>query len=287
VYGQVAVVTGAGSGIGRATAHRLVRDGYRVVCADLNERSGLETVRLAGGSAVRGDVVFARADVCVEHDVDALVNVALERFGALSLMVNNAGIGGAFGRLVDTAVEDWDQTFAVLVRGVFLGTRAAAREFVRAGTGGVIVNVASLAAYSGSLAPHAYSSAKAAVLNFTRSAASELAPLGIRVVAVSPGVLATSLTTSANSAYLAALDRAQPWPEHGRADDVAGAVAYLAGPDGRFVTGTDLIIDGGLSAAGPGAEFLARLGIDPRGAAGMDHGATGRSTVVRRPPARG
>src|SRR3954447_20025298 len=161
---RVAVVTGGCSGIGRATVLRLLDDGWSVVVGDLGEAP-------AESEHERLQVVMC--DVTVPEQVEALVAAAGERFGGLDAMVNNAGSPGAFGRITDIAVEDWDRTFAVLVRGVFLGTRYAARAFAAAGHGGAIVNVASVAGLSGGVGPQAYSASKAAVINLTQTTAVE------------------------------------------------------------------------------------------------------------------
>jgi NAD(P)-dependent dehydrogenase (short-subunit alcohol dehydrogenase family) len=151
-----------------------------------------------------------------------------------------------------TSVEEWDDTFAVLVRGVFLGTKHGARAMVDLNSHGTIINVASVAAMSGGDAPIAYSSAKAAVVNMTRAAAVELAQHRIRVNCVCPGAIRTPLLESGLPADPEAiLKTLQPWPDPGSPDDLASAALFLATDDSRFVTGTTLVVDGGLQAAGP------------------------------------
>lgn len=240
---RVAVVTGGGSGIGQATVRRLSADGWAVVVGDLDIRPVQLSDRVAA----------MRCDVADETEVAALVAEAGRRFGGIGAMVNNAGFPGAFGRITDIDVADWDRTFAVLVRGVFLGTKHAARMFAAAGHGGAIVNIASTAGLSGGVGPQAYSAAKAAVISLTQTTAVELARHRVRVNAVAPGPVLTPILRDASGETGRAeelLADTQPWPEHGTAEDVAGAVAYLVGPDSGFVTGHTLVVDGGQTAAG-------------------------------------
>ncbi|WP_064745388.1 SDR family NAD(P)-dependent oxidoreductase [Pseudonocardia acaciae] len=278
---DAAVVTGGGSGIGRATVLRLLAAGRPVVLAEVNERSAEETLRLAGDAPVE----WVRTDVRSEDDVAAALEFARERFGRLGCVVNNAGVGGAFGPITELDSDDWDYTFQILVRAVFYGLKHGARIMREQGGGGSVVNVASVAAFSSGLGPTAYSSAKAAVINLTRCAAAELAPDRIRVNAVCPGAIHTPLLvadrTEGAEERLAGM---QPWPDHGRPDHIAAAIAFLAGEDAGFVTGESLVVDGGMIAAGPGPLLAEKFGTDPRlrGLVGVNHGSTGRESVVRR-----
>jgi NAD(P)-dependent dehydrogenase (short-subunit alcohol dehydrogenase family) len=196
-------------------------------------------------------------------------------------VVNNAGIGGAFGPITDLEVADWDATFAVLVRGVFLGIKHGARV-MKAQGGGAIVNTGSIAGISGGSGPQAYSAAKAAVLNLTRAAALELAPHRIRVNSVSPGVIRTPLAESGGKDVRAAMQDIQPWPDPGEPDHIARVMAFLAGDDAAFVTGENIVVDGGLLAGG--ARLDDRIGGNPalRGLAGINRGSTGERHTVRR-----
>jgi NAD(P)-dependent dehydrogenase (short-subunit alcohol dehydrogenase family) len=283
---KVAVVTGGGNGIGRATVLRFLAEGARgVVVADLNETTGGETLALADRQGDGGRARFLRTDVAQEPDVAAAVDLAVREFGRLDCIFNNAGIAGAFGPIDQVGVEDWDQTFAVLVRGVFAGTKHATRVFKQQGQGGVILNTASVAGLAGGDGPQAYSAAKAAVVNFTRAVAIELAPFRIRAVAICPGGINTPLLHRGDPASMGQmLDRLQPWPEHGRPEDIAAAALYLASDEARFVTGTALVVDGGLTAGGGNsmrslghAEVMLATG-------GMDFGTTGLDVRVRTIP---
>jgi NAD(P)-dependent dehydrogenase (short-subunit alcohol dehydrogenase family) len=284
--GRVAMITGGGSGMGRATVLRFLDEGARVVVADLNEASGAHTLELAAGRGAGERVRFLRTDVSREPDVQAAVQAAVDGFGRLDCVFNNAGIAGAIGSVMETEVEDWDFTFAVLVRGVFLGVKHAALAMKELGRGGSIVNTASVAGLSGGAGPLAYSAAKAAVINLTRAAARELAEHRIRVNAICPGGINTPLLHRGNEALMKErLERLQPWPSAGQGEHIAGAALFLASDDAEFVTGEALVVDGGLTAAGPD---LPRRWREEKGPAtafefvGLDKGTTGEPPVVRR-----
>ncbi|UGT55147.1 SDR family NAD(P)-dependent oxidoreductase [Nocardia asteroides] len=278
-----AVVTGGGSGIGRAIALRLLREGYGVVVADLHADAGRETVRLAEVEGLGESIVFEQVDVTVETDVERAVTVAVSRFDHLSIMVNNAGVPGAFGPLTEVDAKDWDFTLAVLLRGVFLGTKHAARAFLAQGGSGVVINMASAAGYTAGLATHAYSAAKSAVIAFTRTSALELAPHRVRVVAISPGVIPTPLSGLQNEDLASVLDKAQPWPAHGTSEHVAGVVAFAVSSDAEFITGESIVVDGGFLTHGPGAGFLDQVGLTAPKRAGIRYTSAqvGATTEVR------
>ena len=211
------------------------------------------------------------------------VETAVAEFKQLDIICNNAGIGGAFGSVTDIEVEDWDETFAVLVRGVFLGVKHATRQFRTQGWGGAIVNTASVAGMSGGGSPMAYAAAKSAVINLTRAAALELAEDRIRVNAVCPGLINTPLANQGRADLTQAQNRMQPWPELGQPEDIANAMLYLASDEAKFVTGEALVVDGGLVAAGPSPTGL--KGVSPDGWVGMNRGTTGQGPTVRQRPA--
>jgi NAD(P)-dependent dehydrogenase (short-subunit alcohol dehydrogenase family) len=221
--------------------------------ADLNAQTGAETLALARHAGHSDRVRFQRCDVAEERDIEATIAGAVAAFGRLDCLMNNAGVGGAIGPLIHTTVDDWDRTFAVLVRGVFLGTKHAARVMTTHRQGGTIINTASIAGLSAGAGPTAYSSCKAAVINFTHAAAVELAAEKIRVNAICPGAILTPLTHRGHAAELEPLLRqAQPWPEAGRPEDIADVAVFLASEESRFITGAYLVVDGGLTALGPG-----------------------------------
>ncbi|HEX7168974.1 MAG TPA: SDR family oxidoreductase [Acidimicrobiales bacterium] len=297
--GRVAVVTGGASGIGRATVIRLLDEGASVVAADYNAATGAALVDDVAASAAGAEkrLRFVRTDVSVEADVAAAVSTALADFGRLDVMVNNAGVAGAFGPVEAIEVDDWDWTFGVLVRGVFVGVKHAARAFKAQGEGGAIVNTASVAGLRAGAGPLAYSTAKAGVINLTRGAALELAEDRVRVNCVCPGGINTPLLNQGvnEQAVGSLLDQVQPWPDHGRPDDIAAAICFLASDDARFVTGEALVVDGGLTisgglrlpgAGGAGGRSMASFGagMAPPGTTGVSKGSTGEAPVLR-PPA--
>lgn len=243
----VVVVTGGASGIGEATARALVAEGGKVVIADLQEDRGTALVKELG-DAVR----FHRTDVTREQDIAAAVELAVTEFGSLTGMVNNAGIVGSIGSIMDASVEDYDRTMAILSRGVFLGMKHAARA-MRDG-GGAIVSLASTAGILGGQGPHVYTMAKHGVIGITKSAASELAQYGIRVNAVAPGGTVTPMTDAlgdnnpdTTAAFIA---EASPLGIACMPEDVAAAILYLLSNEARYVSGHTLTVDAGLTTAG-------------------------------------
>ena len=275
---STAVVTGGGGGIGRAATERFLRDGYAVVVGDLNPDRGRELItELDAGDRLR----FLEVDVSVERDMESLVAAAVESFGGVDVMFNNAGIGGACGPITEQSVEEWDATFAVNMRSVFLGTKHAARAMIEGERGGSIINTASIAGSTGGGGPQAYSATKAGVLSLTKTSAVELAPHRIRVNAVSPGAIYTELLHRGRPEFTDSWrEQIQPWPDRGTAEAIADVVAWLASDESRFVTGAEVLADGGVIAAAPRLvdHDLAHL----RTMSGMAWGNTGRSAEVRR-----
>jgi NAD(P)-dependent dehydrogenase (short-subunit alcohol dehydrogenase family) len=282
---RVAVITGGASGMGRATALRFLDEGARVVIADMNEASGKETLELAAARGAADRIRFLRTDVAIEDDVVAMIQLALSDFGRLDIVFNNAGIGGAIGSILETEVEDWDFTFAVLVRGVFLGIKHGAAALRELGRGGSIINTASVAGLSGGGGPIAYSAAKAAVVNLGRAASLELAEHLIRVNTICPGGINTPLIHRGNEeAAKQILENLQPWPAVGQGEHIAGAALFLASDDSEFVTGESLVVDGGLTAMGPNLPRRMRENRPdaPFQFVGVDKGTTGEAPVIRR-----
>jgi glucose 1-dehydrogenase len=236
---KVVVVTGAGSGMGRATALRLAAKGARVVAADVNEAGLAEVVRAAEG-VVRPEV----ADVADRAAVDALVGAAVEAFGRIEGMVANAGVG--LGKsFLDTSEEELDAVFDVNLKGVFFCGQAAARAMVAAGGGGRIVNVAST--YAEVTAPDraAYSASKGAVRMLTKAMALDLAPHGITVNAVGPGWIRTGMNPLDDPDRVRELEETIPLGRIGTPEDVAGVIEFLLSDAASYVTGTTTFVDGG------------------------------------------
>lgn len=248
--GKRAVVTGAASGIGRATALRLADEGASVLVGDIDEAGGEALAAESGGR-----ILFQRADVTDDAQIAALMATAGQA-GGLDLLVNNAGAGGAREKIGEIAADDWDRTQALLLRSVALGIRHAT-SWMEARGGGAIVNISSVSAMGSGYAPIAYSTAKAGVLHLSRVAAAELAARNIRVNAVLPGFIVTNIFTSAvgvpadqveavKGMIATGAAKAQPVARAGRPEDIAAAVSYLLSDDAGFVTGTSLLVDGGM-----------------------------------------
>jgi NAD(P)-dependent dehydrogenase (short-subunit alcohol dehydrogenase family) len=280
LQGKVAIVTGGASGMGRATVMRFLADGARVVVADLNEANGAETVSVAKAQGHGDAIAFQRCDVAKEADVVALVAAAEKRFGRLDIAYLNAGVGGAFGPIAETSVEDWDYTFAVLVRSVYLGMKHASLAMKKHGNGGVILVTASIAGMVGGGGSHAYSAAKAAVISLTENVAAELGPDRIRVVGIAPGVISTPLLHRGKPERYEAQFKRQPWPDRGEPDVIADVASFLVSDEARFITGETVKVDGGLLAQG-----VALFGTGKESAfiktAGVNRGTTGEAMVVR------
>jgi NAD(P)-dependent dehydrogenase (short-subunit alcohol dehydrogenase family) len=281
---KVAVVTGGASGMGAATVRRFLEEGARVVVADFNAQTGAQLVADAQAQGFPDQCLFHQVDVAAEADVSAALAFAQTKFGGLDIVFNNAGVGGAIGPLTETTEADWDYTFAVLAKGVFFGIKHAARCFREQGAGGVIINTASIAALSGDAGPLVYSAAKAAVVSMTRSAAVELAPDRIRVNAICPGYITTPLAAGGDMERTReSFAKAQPWPESGEGEHIAGSAVFLASDDSRFVTGEALVVDGGLTAAGPqlSVKFPKTSGRNSR-FSGVTKGSTGADPQLRK-----
>jgi len=281
---KVAVITGGASGMGRASVMRFLGEGARVVIADYNAETGADTLAEAQQRGYGEAARFVRTDVAVEDDIERMIRCAIDAFGGLDIVFNNAGVGGAIGPLTETTVADWDYTFDVLAKGVFLGIKHAARAMRAQARGGVIINTASIAGLSGDGGPLVYSAAKAAVISLTQSAAVELAPDRIRVNAICPGFIATPLAEGGDAeGTRTAFARSQPWPDYGRGEHIAGAALFLASDDAEFVTGEALIVDGGLTAAGPElSKKFARTSARRSRVSGVTKGSTGEPPALRR-----
>ena len=265
--GKVAVVTGAASGLGRSSALRFAKEGAAVVAADLNSQ-GAELV-VAEIAAAGGRGVYQRSDVTNESDVKALIERAVREYGRLDITYNNAGVIGAMGSIDSTTEADWDKTFAILTKAVFFGIKHSVQPMRKAG-GGSIISTASIAGMSGSFRLHAYSAAKAAVINLTRTAALELGKDKIRVNCICPGIISTPLVHGGIPGGKEAIDpligKAQASQRAGEAEDLANMALFLASDEASWVTGAAMVVDGGFTAGQPFS--LAAGGLDQPGPAG-------------------
>jgi NAD(P)-dependent dehydrogenase (short-subunit alcohol dehydrogenase family) len=255
---KVAVITGATSGIGARTAELFAAEGAYVVIAGRRLDLGRALAEKLGAS-------FFATDVTVESEVEALVAHAVDRFGRLDVIVNNAGAAGAVGGIADVDLQRFQQTFALHVGGVLLGMKHASRAMLERQAGSII-NVASIAGRLAGWTSLDYSAAKAAVIHLTRCAAIELGGHGVRVNSISPGPILTGIfgkgagmdpaaadrtAPALEPAFLQALENHQPIRSAGVSDDVAQAALWLASDAASFVTGQDLAVDGGISAGRP------------------------------------
>ena len=248
---KVALVTGAGGGIGRETCRLFAAEGALVVAVDINEDTCRETVEEIEGNRP-GTAICVAADVASGEDCQAMVAAAEESFGRLDVLFNNAGImDPADGDAVETSLETWNRTIAINLTGVFLGCKAGVPALLRAG-GGSIINTASFVALMGAATPQlAYTASKGGVLALTRELAIIHARQNIRVNALCPGPLKTEMLMS----FLDTDEKKQrrlvhiPMGRFGEASEMAAAALYLASDDSSYVTGTEFVVDGGITSA--------------------------------------
>ena len=243
---KVALITGAGSGIGRATAELFAKEGAKVVVADYNAEGGQLTVRAVKDSG--GQAAFVEADVSKAIDVERMVRAAVNTYGRLDILHNNAGIFVKPTPAHELTEDVWDRVFDINIKGVWLGCKYAVPELIKAG-GGAIVNTASMAGIRGRPYTSAYCASKGAVVMFTKTLAIELAPYNIRANCICPGAVNTPLihqlgVTQEQAAAQVLSD--QPIPRFARPEEIAQAVLYLAADgESSYVTGHALQIDGG------------------------------------------
>ena len=241
---KVAIISGGSRGMGAVEAALFVQQGAKVLVGDVRDDEGRALVEKIGA-----DAVYAHLDVTSEDDWAAAVKKVTDRYGKLDILVNNAGVS-ARGTIEETSVEDWDRVMEINAKGVFLGTRAAIPEMRKAG-GGSIVNISSQLGLVGMAeSSPQYQSSKGAVRIFTKSAAIQYAPEGIRVNSVHPGPIVTPMTESRRSdlATQQVMVSRIPLGRYGESEDVAYGVLYLASDESSFVTGGELVIDGGWTA---------------------------------------
>jgi NAD(P)-dependent dehydrogenase (short-subunit alcohol dehydrogenase family) len=251
--GKIAVITGAASGIGAASARRFVEEGAKVVVADVQTDLG-RAVADELGDAAR----FVECDVTDEAAVTGAIELAIDLWGRLDVMFNNAGVIGAIGPIADTDSDDWRRSIDILLHSVFYGCKHAAGVMVPQGEGSII-NTASIAGVIGGLGGHAYTTAKTAVIGLTKSVASELAAKGVRCNAIAPGTVPTALT-AAMLGDITDLDAVaeQSRERYGRSSDVtdiANAALYLASDEAAYVSGHTLVVDYTRSINGGSGRF--------------------------------
>ncbi len=245
---QVAVVTGAAAGIGRATALAFAAAGARVVVSDVDEKGGIETARSIEQAG--GEALFVACDVSKPEQVRELVERTVARFGRLDHAFNNAGIEGASAPLHESTSENWHKTLAVNLSGVYWCMKEELSVMLKQGSG-TIINCSSIAGLRGFAAMGAYVASKHGVLGLTRSAALDYASRGIRINAVCPGVIHTPMVdrfTQGDEAAARSLAAGAPAGRMGRPEEIADAVLWLCNPGAAFVQGTEIVVDGGWCA---------------------------------------
>ena len=241
---KVAIISGGSRGMGAFEAALFVQEGAKVIIGDVRDEEGRDLAKHIGSNAV-----YMHLDVTSERDWAAVVKEATDRYGKLDILVNNAGVS-ARGTIGETSVDDWDRVMGINSKGVFLGTRAAIPEMRKSG-GGSIINISSQLGLVGMAeSSPQYQSSKGAVRIFTKSAAIQYAPEGIRVNSVHPGPIVTPMTEArrSDSAVQQVMVSRIPLGRYGESEDVAYGVLYLASDEASFVTGSELVIDGGWTA---------------------------------------
>ncbi len=254
--GKVAVITGAASGLGEASARRFVEEGCRVVVADIQDAAGTAVVASLGANAR-----FVHCDVTREDEVAAAIDLAVATWGQLDVVFANAGIVGVVGPIAETPTEAWHRTIDVLLNSVFYAAKHAARVMIPQQSGSFIATT-SVAGLLGGLGPHGYTAAKAAIVGFVKSLSAELTQHGIRANAIAPGSFPTALTAQALSGDSTRVEEVAKYINASNgagfeADprDIANAALYLASDEGRMVSGTTLVVDAGRIANGRSARF--------------------------------
>jgi len=245
--GRVAIITGASSGIGRASALRFAAAGAKVLVSDVNEQGGNETVNMVTGAG--GEATFASADVSCEDGARSMIEAALSAYGRIDVLFNNAGIVAMNGPTGEASVEVWNRVLAVNLTGVFLGCRFAIPEMLKTG-GGAIINTASVAGLVGFPGLPAYCASKGGVVQLTKTMALEYATQGIRVNCICPGVIDTPMVAleALDEAGRAAMSQLEPVGRVGQPEEVAALALFLASDDASFMTGAIIPVDGGFVA---------------------------------------
>jgi NAD(P)-dependent dehydrogenase (short-subunit alcohol dehydrogenase family) len=241
---RVAIVTGGASGIGEFTVREMVKEGARVIIADLNDAEGIALAQELNQE--KQNVIYSHVDVTNELAVEHMVNLAVSEFGSLDILFNNAGVGTAYPT-TDLPLEDWRKVLSINLDGVFLASKHAIRMMKKSG-GGSIVNNASILGHVGQKHSAAYSASKGAVINLTKALAIEFAMENIRVNAVCPGYIDTPFISHFDEKKKDQLVSLHPLGRLGKPEEIAKAVIFLSSDDASFITGTSLLVDGGYTA---------------------------------------
>jgi NAD(P)-dependent dehydrogenase (short-subunit alcohol dehydrogenase family) len=247
--GKTAIVTGGASGIGKATVKLFADEGASVVVADWDEAQGnavADEIAASGGKAT-----FKKVDVSSPSDVEAMIATAVDTYGTLDVLFNNAGVEGEQAPTADCTLENWDRVIGINLKGVFLGMKYGIPAMLKSG-GGSVINTASVAGLVGFAASPAYCASKGGIIQLTKTAALEYATQGVRVNVICPGVIDTPMVeraTSTSDAVREAIQSMEPVGRFGTADEIARMALFLASDDSGFCTGAPFIVDGGFVAA--------------------------------------
>ena len=250
--GKTVVITGAASGIGKASVLRFASEGATVIAGDIDEAGGQELADTSGGK-----ILFQRCDVTNVADIKALMDFAAQHTGGIDTVFNNAGAGGDKAGIDEIEADGWDFTFNLLLRSVAMGMRYAIPH-MKGRKGASFVNTASIAALGAGYSPTAYAVAKAGVLHLSKVAAADLAKFDIRCNSICPGFIKTNIFSAtlevpaeakqmANAMIFGFADTAQPVKGGGNPEDIASMAAYLASDEARFITGSHFVVDGGIT----------------------------------------
>ena len=241
---KIAIVTGGGGGIGRATAIRFADEGARVVVSDIHAESGEETVEQV--RKMGGDAIFVKTDTANEGEMKALVEECEQHYGGLDILFNNAGVSNEEVKLADMSVDEWDRVLSINLRGVFLGMKFSI-PLMEKSNGGAIVNTSSLLGFKGKKYMAPYNASKGGVITLTKNAALEYGSKNIRVNAVCPGVIDTNIVTpwKEDERKWPIISKANALKRIGQPEEIANAVLFLVSDEASYVTGTSLLVDGG------------------------------------------
>lgn len=241
---KVSIITGGGGGIGRSTAIRFAKEGAKVVIADRNELTGVETARLI--QEQNGNAIFIHTNVSDKNSVQNLISATVEQYGGLDILFNNAGVGNSEVRSVDLEEDEWDSVIDINLKSVFLGIKYAVPELIKSGKG-VIINTSSLLGLKGRKLVSAYNASKGGVVLLTQNAALEYGKYQIRVNAIAPGVIDTNIIDmwKKDERKWPIISKANALGRVGNPEEVAAAALFLASDEASFITGVTLPVDGG------------------------------------------